>query len=432
MSLFRRERRADHPTDSLTELLRRRLPPGGVHVNADTAMRHSAVWACRDLIASNVSTLPVHEYRKQGSAARRLVDPPVLSQPDGAEVPASAWRYMALESLVMRGNAYGLIIGWDRRGWPSRIRMLHPDTVQARQLGPNGPVEFRVNGRKVERYQWLATPSDDEGGNKGELWHVPAYVVAGCPIGLSPIAYAARSIGLGLQAEQFGSDWFIEGAHPSGVLTSEQEITSESAALIKERFLAAVGKTREPVVLGAGLGWTPVQIAPEESQFLETIKANVADVARFFRVPPEEIGGTSGNSMTYANQEQRGIALTTWTFRPWIFRLEEALSLLRPRPRYVKMTTAAMERTDLAGRYRAYESGIRTGWLKRDEPRSWEEMEPLPNDEGQVALWPPYRSQLSEIELQHGADGRADPDDEATEPGDDPPPPADDEEVDDG
>jgi Phage portal protein/Caudovirus prohead serine protease len=45
----------------------------------------------------------------------------------------------------------------------------------------------------------------------------------------------------------------------------------------------------------------------EESQFLETQRFNVTQVARVFGVPPEMVGGDAGNSLTYANTEARAL-----------------------------------------------------------------------------------------------------------------------------
>jgi HK97 family phage portal protein len=398
----RREARADNPTGDIHKLLRRRAGAryAGVSVTPDTAKRHGAVFACTDLIATLISTLPVHEFRKSAEARQQLPDPPIISAPDGGEVPATAWRYMVLESLLLRGNAYGLILAWEN-GWPSRIRMVHPDSVTVRQEGRNGPVSFRLEGTPVTRYQPLGD------GNKGQLWHVPAYVVAGCPVGLSPINYARLTIALGLAAQQFGAQWYEDGAHPTALLQAEDpqnQINPTAAQLIKDEFLEATHGSREPVVLPHGLKYLPISVNADESQFLDSIGASVVDVARFFRVPPEEIGSSSGNSMTYANIESRGIALLSRCIGPWITRLEEALTALRPRPRYIKINPDALLRTELLTRYRAHGQAIRDGWKSVDEVRLLEDLAPLPDGQGDRYLWPPWRMQLDNTELEAGAD----------------------------
>ena len=63
MSLFRRRDHAGATADQL-------IPPrpgtsgGAAAVTNETALRHSAVWACLRLRANLISTMPVDLYRK--------------------------------------------------------------------------------------------------------------------------------------------------------------------------------------------------------------------------------------------------------------------------------------------------------------------------------------------------------------------------------
>ena len=58
-----------------------------VAVNPTTAMQHSAVWACVNLIAGSISTLPLAAYRR-GDRDPLPDLPPILRQPCCA-MPAS-------------------------------------------------------------------------------------------------------------------------------------------------------------------------------------------------------------------------------------------------------------------------------------------------------------------------------------------------------
>lgn len=397
MSLFRPERRADSPTNDLTELyLRRRMPTDvGVSVTADSAKRQSAVWACIDLIAGLISTLPVDEFRREADRKVELDKPGIFVAPDGM-LTLSGWLYQLLESLLTKGNAYGLVLTRDREGWPTKIQLVSNDLVQVEQQGvPYGPFRWKLNGKPIRRF--------DPVSGDGDLWHIPAYLVAGSPIGLSPVSYAALTIGTGLGAQEFGARWFRDNATPSAVLKNEKDANRTTAQLVKQRWTEALSGNREPVVLAGGWEYEAIQVQANESQFLETIRASVADIARFFRVPPSEIGAAiEGDSDTYANDEQRSIALLKYTINPWLVRLEESLTGLRPRGRFVKFNIDALLRTDLMTRYQAHELAIVTGWRNVDETRAIEDMAPLPGGEGEKYLWPPRRQQLTEEELGTG------------------------------
>jgi HK97 family phage portal protein len=328
-------------------------------VNPGTALQHSAVWACVNLIASSISTLPLYAYRR--GERDPLPDlPPILRQPS-ATMNRHDFLYAALQSLLLRGNCYGLIV--DRAGaglLPSQCELLAPDRVAVNV--PNGAIEYRVDGEVVD---------------PASIWHVKAFTTAGNVVGLSPIAHARQSVGLGLAVEKFGAQWFGQGATPSGLLTTEQHINRQDALDLKEGWKARHEGNRDIAVLGGGAKFQPISISPEESQFLETSRANVATVARYFGVQPELIGGESGGSLTYANVEQRALDFLQFGLAPWLVRMEAALSGLLSSTTTVKFNAAALVRTDLLTRYQAHESAIRAGWKLRSEVWELEDLPPV-------------------------------------------------------
>jgi len=331
-----------------------------VPVNPSTALQHSAVWAAVNLIAGSISTLPLYAYRR-GERDPLPELPPILRQPS-ATMNLPDWLYAALQSLLLRGNCYGQIV--DRAGaglLPAQVELLAPDRVQVHV--PNGAVEYRIDGREVD---------------PASIWHVKAYTSAGNVLGLSPIGHARQSIGLGLAAERYAARFFGDNATPSGLLTTDQRINGEQASLLKERWKAGHGGRRDIAVLGDGARFQAVSIAPEEAQFLETTRANIATVARYFGVQPELIGGESGGSLTYANVEQRALDFLQFGLAPWLVRLATAISGLLSSTTTVKFNAGALVRTDLLTRYQAHEVGIRAGFLTVNEARELEDRPPLP------------------------------------------------------
>lgn len=377
MSLFRRMERRDASVQELVEARgfgRYQLTTSGQPVNDERALQLSAVWGCVDLLATLVSTLPIDEYRKVQQVRVALPNPMLLEDPAGDGTGFEVWSRQLMTSCLLRGNGYGLILQVGTDGWPTQIESLHPDRITWRRELNFGPVESFLDNKPVGRWPL------------GPLWHLPVYVMPGSPIGMSPIQFAANTIGLGLAAQRFGAGWFNGGGLPIGTLESDQVIDQPTAKVLKERLRDAV-KPGEPLVLGAGLKFNAIQVNPEDSQFLETIKATADDVARFFfRRPPGE-----GGQITYANVEARSLDLLTYTLTGWLVPIEKAISRLRPRPRYVKFNADALVRVDLATRYRAHDTAIRSGLNSRDERRQLEDYGPIPDGTGGEFLWPPYR-----------------------------------------
>jgi HK97 family phage portal protein len=329
-----------------------------VPVNPSTAMQHSAVWACVNLIAGSISTLPLAAYR-DGDETPLPALPPIL------RTPSASWSlpdflYACLQSLLLRGNAYGLIV--DRAGaglLPAQVELLAPERVQ---VEANSRIIWRVDGHEVD-------PSS--------IWHVKAFTAPGQVLGLSPISHARQAIGLGLAAEKYAARFFGDSAVPSGLITTDQRIDAKRAIDIKERWNAYHQGRRDIAVLGEGARFQAITIPPEEAQFLETTQANIRTICRYFGVQPELVGADSGNSLTYANVEQRALDFLTFGLRPWLVRLETALSALLSSTTSVKFNAAALVRTDLLTRYQAHESAIRAGWKLRSEVRELEDLPPI-------------------------------------------------------
>jgi HK97 family phage portal protein len=336
-----------------------------VAVNPTTAMQHSAVWASVNLIAGSISTLPLAAYR-EGERDPLPNLPPILRTPSaGTNLPD--FLYAALQALLVRGNCFGLIV--DRAGaaglLPAQVELLANERVQ---VEANGRIIWRVDGQEVD---------------PASIWHVKAFTSPGQVLGLSPIGHARQAIGLGIAAEKYAAKFFGESAIPSGVLTSDQDIKQDRAEQLQARWRARHRDNRDIAVLGSGARFQAVTIAPEEAQFLETTQANVRTICRYFGVQPELIGADSGNSLTYANVEQRALDFLTFGLRPWLVRLETALSALLSSTTTVKFNAAALVRTDLLTRYQAHESAIRAGWKLRSEVRELEDLPPIPGIDDQ-------------------------------------------------
>lgn len=380
VSLLRRiqaptgEQRSASDIPSNSELALR--TSAGQVVTPDTALRLSTWWACVNLLADLVSTLRLCTYRDADGRRAEVAMPPLFVSPS-TQVSLVGWLRQIMVSMLTRGNAWGLVTGIDGRGRPSGIEIIDPDFVSFTRKMPLGPVEFYVLGQRLDLYPY------------GPLWHLPAYVIPSWPVGLSPVSYASQAIGLGLAAEQFGADWFGNGGHPTGILKTDQQVDKNQSDTAKTRWRQALAEDGGLAVLGSGLEYQAVQIAPEESQFLETTKANVATICRFFRVPPEMVGGEAGNSLTYANVEQRSLDFLTYTLQPWLVKLEEALTALTSAPTCVRFDVDELLRVDAKTRAEISVMRTRAGEQTQNEARARENLEPLP--EGDRLNWPPFR-----------------------------------------
>lgn len=336
---------------------------------ADSALQKVAIFSAVSLIASISSTLPMRVY---GSDGRELPIPQWLANIGGAGDDGSSgyglrdWLWQVSYSMALTGNVTGLVLERDQRyGRPRVIELVHPDLVRVHRDQTTGSQVWRVRGTEV---------------SAADIWHRRAFPTPGRILGLSPVAQHALTIGLGLSAAQFGAQWFVDGAHPSAILTNPnlREIGQQEARTIKDRFLSAIRGTREPAVLVNGWDYKPVQISPGESQFLETQKYTAAECARIYGPGmPEILGYESGNGMTYTNVEQRSLNLLTYTLDPWLVRIEESVSSLLPVDWTFRFERKGLLRTDALTRFRIHEIALRNSVETINEVRSLEGLGPV-------------------------------------------------------
>ncbi|MDH3772191.1 MAG: phage portal protein, partial [Nitrospirota bacterium] len=113
----------------------------------------------------------------------------------------------------------------------------------------------------------------------------------------------------------------------------------------------------------------------DDAQYLESRKFSVAEIARWYRVPPHMIGDLE--KATFSNIEHQSIDFVVHTIRPWLVRIEQSIQrdLLRDPEKGVVFpshTVDGLLRGDTLSRYQAYQLGINSGWLNRNEVRGLE------------------------------------------------------------
>lgn len=328
------------------------------------ALQLVPVFAATRLLADSIASLPLQQYRRSAEGRQPMELSSLFASPS-QHGTTYEWVQRCVSSLTLRGNAYGYVTAVGASGYPTQVEWLHPDGVSVGDDSTMVAPRWFVMGRPVD-----------------SLIHIPGHVLPGKVLGLSPIKAFAMTTDTGLFSQAFGRDWFANGKTPSAVLSTDQPLTESQAEVMKARFMTS-SKDREPIVLGAGLAYKPLMVPPEESQFLQTMKATTNQIASIYGIPPEMIGGESGGSLTYANVEQQAINFVAYTLRPYVTKLEATLSALLPRPQFVRFNVDSIIRADLKSRYEAHHYALTDGWKSRDEVRLLEDLPPIPDGKGQ-------------------------------------------------
>lgn len=356
------------------------------------AMRSSV-----ELLASIASELPIDVYRGEGRDRKQIAMPGYLEDPAGDGYGIEDWISQAMVSWLLRGNLYGDTLERGPSDTLRQVRLFHPDSVTP-VMDTNGKLQWTVVGQDV--------PARD-------FFHRRVNPVPGRILGLSPVSSHADSIGLAISTTRFGLGWFQGGAHPGGILSnSEADMSDETVSqTAKDRFMAALRGTREPLVLGRGWDYKQIQIAPEESQFLQTQEYSAAECARIFGPGVAEVLGykTSG-SMTYVNMVDRDLSLLKYAANKWLTRIDRLLSQFLPRPQYVRLNRDAFLETNALERWRKHVLSLNSAAVTVNEVREIENYQPVEwGDE-------PWTKQVVAQSEEPKADPNAQPDSQP-EPG---------------
>lgn len=363
MSLFGRQRREFFGIPGAQALVpvRTSQKAGAVTVNNDTAMRHSAVWACLRLRADLISTMPLDVYRRVNGIQVEMSKPPILVNPGGERVDLCEWLYSSQVDLDRAGNVIGLITEVNALGLPARIDLQPLGECSVRS--EKGKLSYRIGGVSYD-------PS--------KVWHEKQFTVSGLEVGLSPVAYAAWSIGEYLSIQDFALAWFGGGAVPKARLkNTAKTIKNEEAEAVKSRYRATT-QNGDLFVHGADWELDFLQAQNAGMEWIEGKRYGVTDIARFFGVPGDLIeAAVSTGTITYANISQRNLQFLIMNLQPAIVRREQRLSKLLPQPRYVKLNTDALLRMDPQTRAQVNALKIASRQMAPSEARELENQPPF-------------------------------------------------------
>jgi HK97 family phage portal protein len=254
------------------------------------------------------------------------------------------------------------------------------------------------------------------------MYHKRINPVPGTLMGLSTVQAHAATLGLSISATRFGVSWFQDGGHPTGMLTNDLSDLSDEKVVrtAKDRFLAALYGTREPVVLGKGWKYEALQVTPEESQFLQTQGYAEAQCARI--VGPgvaEVLGYDTGGSMTYSNMVDRDIALLKYTVGKVVNRMERLFFGWLPRPQEAVLDRDAFLETSAMQKWQVNKAKLDSGAYVINEIRALENQPPVEWGAQPMALT--LGAQKAEVAAASEPDPAQDPEPTGQPPANDPP-----------
>ena len=242
-------------------------------VTVDGALQISTVYACVELLANTISTLPLYVYEEGKDGAKSPAKNSQLwmllhDRPNAWMTPTEFLSVMVL-NRILRGNAYAHIVR-NRQGEPIALVPLSADQM-----------EVSVTGRSM-----LYTYYQD---GKTSVIHPDNVIhwkgLGNGYMGLSKLEFMRASTTEAISAQDNATKLYSKASKPAGILQTDSKLDDEQLSAVRARFGQMSGGGSGLYIVDRGLKYQQLSLTPADAQLLETRKFSVEEICRWFGVP---------------------------------------------------------------------------------------------------------------------------------------------------
>jgi len=347
------------------------LVDGASALAPDKALQISAVWACVELLAGIISTLPLFVYASQNGLRQLARNESLWSllhdAPNNRMTSAEFWSALLI-NLILRGNAY------------ARIERRPDGSAVALWPMPSDQVEVQVlaDGTIIYAYRIDDNVAVYDASN---VLHIKG--MGNGILGFSRLDYMRCTTSEASNAQGAASKLFANGGKPTGLLMIDNVLKPDQRKAIKDNFVQmAEGGTSRLFVLEANMKYQQVNLTPADQQLLETRRFTVEEICRWFGVPPVLVAHS--NVTTWGSGvEQIVEGFYKLTIRPALVNIEQAITrrvlTAAQRSRLtIEFNLDALLRASLKDRAEIYAKLTQNGIKTRNECRQLENDPPIP------------------------------------------------------
>lgn len=282
----------------------------------DRAMTLSVVFSCHKILAETVASLPLEMFIFNKDRHRsQILDHELArlfrNKPNDDQTNVEFKETFMLN--LINGNVY------------VRKYYYHKQLNQLVVIN-NASVTPKLNNFGKKEYHVVYFDGKKEILTDKEIWHVKLF--GSGLVGMSPMAYGARSIGIGLATDDKVGRVMENGAKPSGTLSTEKSLKKEQRQALREEMNELVsGDDWFLPVLEGGLKFEQISLTPEDIELLETRRFTVEEICRFYGVPSVLVNDTNGSTTWGSGIGELVEAFYKFGLRPYFERIEESARL---------------------------------------------------------------------------------------------------------
>lgn len=351
-------------------------------VTDERNMQISTVWACIRLISTVTASLPLDVYQTKDDQRSKVPGTHPLAKllrfrPNNF-MTALEFREAMTMQLCAYGNAYAHV---ERNSVGDVISMVP-------LMSANMEVRLSDNGKTIiYRYRRDTEYADF---SQKEIFHLKGFGFNGLT-GLSPLAFSAKSAGVAIAMEDNQREFFANGAKsPQILMTDGKVLTKEQRGQLEENFKEIAGGPvkKRLWILESGFTTQAIGVSPQDSEILAARKFQVAELARFYGVPPHLVGDVDKSTSWGSGIEQQNLGFLQYTLKPYLDRWEYSIErwLVKESEQgsiHAEHNLDGLLRGDSTSRASFMQIMVNTGIRTVNEVRRLDNLPPLPG--GDVA-----------------------------------------------
>lgn len=313
-----------NPSGWLVNALGGSRSSSGQRVSVNSALGLAPVFAATTMISEAVGRIPLKVYKMldavddERTEARTHRAWSMLHDKPNSAMPANRFWATVTAHLLLWGNAFIPLERSPQSGLVEELRLADPASMN---------VEWNAN-TLVKNY-YVDTVEGRKRWSDEDMLHIVAWSLDGI-IGQSRIAWCRNMLGAAIARDKFEGGFWDRGAIFSGVIEHPDQLGKEGVDNLKYSFSAAYGGAAErghqTPVLEEGATFRPLTMPLADMQFVENAQLSRTDIAVMFNLPPAYLGGSTGDSLTYATVESNQIQFVQHAVMPYTDTIAKAVT----------------------------------------------------------------------------------------------------------
>jgi HK97 family phage portal protein len=350
----------------------------GQPVTVDRALALAPFYAGVTLISETVGQLPFKVFREledgEKVTARDHRSWRMLHDQPNPVTPAHRFWSTVTAHLILWGNAFLEKERDPLTGLVTSLWIVEPQLIT---------VQWDARLR-MKRYTTSPYARPERSWTDETMLHITGWSSDGL-MGMS-VLHCREAFGAALARDEFEGSFYRRGVMPSLLVEHPGEVGTEGVRNLKNSIDAAhagAGMGHGTIVLEEGAKAQRLTMPLKDLEFVASQQLTRTDIAVLLKIPPAYLGGTTGDSLTYATVESNQIQFAQNAIAPWTNTIAKAVSadpsIFPFRSWYGEHVLEGLMRADAKSRGEFYKLLDEVDAITVNEIRASENRPPLPD-----------------------------------------------------